>query len=55
MATRERLGELGVKAGHQVKIIKKVKEEFDKMHNGKKEETQQPPQQHSQKVEFGYG
>lgn len=33
--TRERLNELGVKAGHQVKIIKKIKEEFDKLLNTK--------------------
>lgn len=29
--SREKLNEMGVKAGHQVKIIKKIKEEFDKM------------------------
>ena len=33
--SKERLGEMGVKVGHQVKIIKKIKEEFDKMLKGK--------------------
>jgi hypothetical protein len=35
--SREKLSEFGVKAGHQVKIIKKIREEFDKMLNGKNE------------------
>jgi len=26
---------MGVKAGHQIKIIKKIKEEFDKLLQGK--------------------
>jgi hypothetical protein len=29
------LNEMGVKAGHQVKILKKIKEEFDKLLSGK--------------------
>jgi hypothetical protein len=53
--SREQLGELGVKAGHQVKILKKVREEFDKQLNAKKEEPAELPQQSSIKVEFGYG
>jgi hypothetical protein len=40
---RERLGELGVKAGHQVKILKKIREEFDRQ-MGKKEEAASLPQ-----------
>lgn len=53
--SREQLAELGVKAGHQVKILKKIREEFDKQLNGKKEEPAELPQQSSLKVESGYG
>ena len=47
--SRERLGELGVKAGHQVKILKKIREEFDRQ-MGKKEEVSFLPEQTFQKV-----
>ena len=50
---KERLAEMGVKAGHQVKIIKKIKEEFEKMLAGKYEEPK--AEQPSQKIESGYG
>lgn len=50
--TRDRLAELGVKAGHQVKIIKKINEEFDKMLNTDHHHVQPPL---PQKVESGYG
>ena len=51
--SKERLNEMGVKAGHQVKIIKKIKEEFDKMLAGKYEEPK--VEKPSEKVESGYG
>lgn len=52
--SREQLNEFGVKAGHQIKIMKKVKEEFDKLLSGKYDE---PPRDEKAgtKVESGYG
>ena len=44
---------MGIKAGHQVKIIKKVKEQFNKMLSGKVEEPK--VDKPSEKVEYGYG
>jgi hypothetical protein len=45
---------MGVKAGHQVKIIKKIKEEFDKQLQGKYEEPE-VVKTTGVKIESGYG
>ena len=52
--SKDKLSELGVKVGHQVKIIKKIKEQFDKLLNGKTEEPK-VQKMASEKVSFGYG
>lgn len=52
---KDQLRDMGVKAGHQIKIMKKIKQEFDKMLQGKYEQPKPSVVSMQLKIETGYG